>query len=84
MSTEKNNIIVLLKKDRQARELVIKWILENEHDKKYKKCRKCEVIELSKSFRGRECNECYKKYQKEVYKLKNPDVKRHTKIRNEN
>lgn len=77
MSSKSADIIKLLKKGSQAREDVIKWILENEYDKEYKKCNKCDSVELSESFRGKKCHDCYLRYQKDLYKLNNPNVKPH-------
>jgi hypothetical protein len=61
-----------LRKNKQEFEEVLRWIVEKEHDKKYKKCNsllssKCIKVGLATQFHGRRCPECSKAYKRQNY-----------------
>ena len=50
------------------------WMVENEHDKKYKKCIMCDCAELANTFHGRMCTSC-RKLEKHQYYLSKKEKK---------
>ncbi len=73
--------INMLKDNPKALQDVVKWIVENEHDKKFKKCHanlsdKCKGIGPASKFHGKRCIDCSREYHRTHYSHKHTEVYR--------
>jgi len=73
---EGRKIIETLESNPKALEMVVMWIMANDHDKTYRKCKGCRKTSLASQFHGRRCNACSREYHRTHYSKKHPEIRR--------